>query len=165
MRVVVVIARGVLAAAEHEFVVLHLLGAVRDDVPFALFRDHVADVGFLRLEVVRHCTRLVTLFAVLENRQALHLVFYRVIYACSVDGGRVHLGANVVGREVHGAVFDVAAAVQIGCAVAPQYNRVVGFVFDRRVNGLRGRVVVFFLRLSGVEPRTRAYTHTKCKNA
>ena len=47
MRVVVVIARGVLAAAEHEFVVLHLLGAVRDDISLALFRDHVADVGFL----------------------------------------------------------------------------------------------------------------------
>ena len=127
-----IVAGGILSAAEHHLVSVHLLGLVRNDIAFALLGDDMADVTFLGLDIISDLVGLVALFAVMKDRFAVPFLVDRVVHAVSVDEAGVHVHTDEIRLQFHRFVFEVTLAVEESGTVAHHDHGVGGLIVHRR---------------------------------
>ena len=131
MRMVVVVTSRVLTTRHHHLVAFYFLGLVGDDISLSLLRHYVADVTFLRLDIIRNLVRLVAVVAFFEHRPAFPFVIDTVINPSCVNLARVYIHADVVGRQLHLLILQLTFSMQISRSVRHHHHRVRRLVMYR----------------------------------
>ena len=133
VRVLVVVAGRVLATGHHHLVIAQFLRLVGDDISLALRGHGMADITLLGLDVIRDLVRLVFVFSVVKDWLARPFVIQTVIHAPRIDLAAVDVHADVVGRQVHRLIAQLAFAVQERVSALRHHHRVIGLVAHRRL--------------------------------
>ena len=136
-----VIAGRVLATGNRHLVSRQFLRAVSYDISLALLADHMTDIAFLSLDVIRYLVGLIFVLPVFEDRSADPFLVDGVIDTTGVYLAAVDVHSDVFRVQFHLLVGQHTLAVQISRSVACHDHRVVRLVVDR------GFQVIFCLRL------------------
>ena len=131
MRMLMVVASGVLTTRHHHLVLLGFLGSVGNDIALTLLRHHMADITFLGFDVIGHLVGFVAILSVLEDRLANPFVFRGVIDAMCIDEAAIQVHADILRGQLHVFVLDLTLTVQIGVTVAGHDHRVRGLIVHR----------------------------------
>ncbi len=126
MRVVRLVAGGVLAVGDVDRVVLHLFHVAAHQPAVALLRGYALDLRLGRLDVVGDGVHRVGGAALREDRAGRsRFALHRIGLSVGVDLLIVHVHAHEVGLQVHVLIGDVALVVDV--------YHLVAHVVDQRV--------------------------------